>query len=223
MHTSLLITYNRKKVMIDCGTSWLKKVDKIKPDHIVLTHAHPDHCWGLRRGAPCPVWATRETWNLIDHFPIKDRRLLRHRGRKKIGGISFEPFPVWHSIRCPAVGYRIICGPLIFFYVPDVTWIPQIHKALRKASFYIGDGATIIHPMTRRHAPTGQIFGHATIRQQLTWCKKQKVPKMIVTHCGSAIVKEEKRAFRHLCKLADERGVSLEIAFDGQIKKFHLQ
>ncbi|MBU6383766.1 MAG: MBL fold metallo-hydrolase [Verrucomicrobia bacterium] len=215
MHTALLITYQRKKVMIDCGTSWLHKVKQIKPDHIVLTHAHPDHCWGLKKGAPCPVWATRETWKLIQHFSITDRRLLAHRKRKKIAGISFEPFPVWHSIRAPAVGYRILCGPLKFFYVPDVTWIPQIDRAFRDIDFYIGDGATIVHPMIRKHEPSGQIFGHATVRQQLTWCRKQKVPKMIVTHCGAAIVRNEKRAIHHIQQLAHERGVKVQIAYDG--------
>ncbi|MBX7067406.1 MAG: MBL fold metallo-hydrolase [Parachlamydiales bacterium] len=215
MHTSLLITYQKKRVMIDCGTSWLKKLKSLKPDHIVITHAHPDHCWGLKNGAPCPVWTTKETWKLIKSFPIEDRRVLLHRRRKKIAGISFEAFPVWHSIRAPAVGYRIICGDVKFFYVPDVTWIPKIHSAFRDIAFYIGDGATIIHPMIRKHAPSGQIFGHATVRQQLTWCKKQKVKKMIVTHCGSGIVRNEKRAIKHIEKLAEERGVEVELAYDG--------
>ncbi len=215
MHTSLLMTHRRKKVMIDCGTSWLRKVKSLKLDHIVLTHAHPDHCWGLKNGAPCPVWAPKETWKLIQNFPIEDRRTLFHRKRKKIAGISFEAFPVWHSIRAPAVGYRILCGKWKFFYVPDVTWIPQIHAAFRGIQFYIGDGATIIHPMIRKHAPSGQIFGHATVRQQLTWCKKQKVQKMIVTHCGSAIVRNEKKAIKHIRHLAEERGVEVEIAYDG--------
>lgn len=215
MHTSLLITYRGKKVMIDCGTSWLKRIKKLRPDHIVITHAHPDHCWGLREGAPCPVWTTKETWKLIKSFPIADRRVLLHRKRKKIAGISFEPFPVWHSIRAPAVGYRILCGKVKFFYVPDVTWIPRIQSAFRGIAFYIGDGATLVHPMIRKHAPSGQIFGHATVRQQLTWCKKQKVRKMIVTHCGSGIVRHEKKAIRHIEKLAEERGVEVTVAHDG--------
>lgn len=215
MHTSLLLTHRGKKIMIDCGTSWLHRVGKIKPDHIVLTHAHPDHCWGLKKGAPCPVWATKGTWKLIESFPIEDKRILLQRRRKQIGGISFEAFPVWHSIRAPAVGYRIICGRTKFFYVPDVTWIPQIESAFRGIAFYIGDGATIVHPMIRKHAPSGQIFGHATVRQQLTWCKKQKVKTMIVTHCGSAIVRHEKRAVRQIEALAEERGIRVKIAYDG--------
>ena len=34
--------------MIDCGLDWLGKFEKLQPDAIVLTHAHPDHAWGLK-------------------------------------------------------------------------------------------------------------------------------------------------------------------------------
>ena len=58
-------------VMIDCGFDWLELLDEVKPAAMVLTHAHPDHAWGLKNGAPCPVWATEETWKLIEGYPIK--------------------------------------------------------------------------------------------------------------------------------------------------------
>lgn len=218
MHTSTLISYRGKKVMIDCGTNWLGRFQKYKPQHIVLTHAHPDHAWGLKKGSPCPVWATQETWDLIDSYPIekKKRHLLLPRHPTKIAGILFEPFPVVHSVRCPAVGYRITAGKTKFFYVPDVVWIPDLQEAFRDIVFYIGDGATIQRVMVRKDKKTKELFGHANIRQQLTWCRKQHIAKMIVTHCGSDIVKgNEKKALLKIKKLADERGVNVEIAYDG--------
>lgn len=206
--------------MIDCGRSWLGKIQTIRPDHILLTHAHPDHAWGLQNGAPCPVWATLETWKIIRKYPIKQRKMLHPRKKKRICGITIEPFPVWHSILCPAVGYRITCGSIRFFYVPDVAYIPDLHDAFRQIQFYIGDGATPARPMLRKNPRTGQIFGHATVRQQLTWCRKQKVPKMIVTHCGSQIVSNEKRALLQIQKFALERQVEVELAYDGLELKF---
>ena len=57
--------------MIDCGLDWAKKVYKIKPDAIVITHAHPDHSWGLKEGSPCPVFATSASWEIMKKFKIK--------------------------------------------------------------------------------------------------------------------------------------------------------
>ena len=42
-----------------------------------------------------------------------------------IGGVRFEAFPVQHSLRAPAVGYRVSAGRSIFFYVPDLAAIDE--------------------------------------------------------------------------------------------------
>jgi len=219
MHTSTLLVHSSKRVMIDCGTSWLGNIKRVRPDHIVLTHAHPDHVDGLKEGAPCPVWATKKTWALIDSFPIpqKQRQIITPRKKRRIGGIQFEPFEVLHSVRCPAVGFRVTQGKNRFFYAPDVAWIKNIEEAFKNIQFYIGDGATITRPMIRKVKGTDTIFGHATIRQQLTWCQKQRVPEMIVTHCGSAIVSHRRKAEKLLSNLADEREMKVSIAYDGMV------
>ncbi len=210
-----MISHMRTKIMIDCGTSWLGRLGKIKADHIILTHAHPDHAFGLKNGAPCPVWATQATFDYIQKFPIKQKHLIQPRKKIRIAGVTFEPFPVLHSIRCPAVGYRITCKKIKFFYVPDVAYIPDIDEAFQSIQFYIGDGATPWRPMIRKNKQTGEIFGHATIRQQLTWCHKQHVPKMIITHCGSEIVSKEKLVLPRIQEFAKQRGVEVVLAYDG--------
>jgi phosphoribosyl 1,2-cyclic phosphodiesterase len=92
--------------MIDCGLDWLTLVHRVRPHAIVITHAHPDHTFGLAHGAPCPVWATPACWEAIDHYPIDERRIIRARRAVTIEGIRFEAFDIEHSIRAPAVGYR---------------------------------------------------------------------------------------------------------------------
>jgi phosphoribosyl 1,2-cyclic phosphodiesterase len=89
--------------MIDCGADWLRALKAVAPTAIVLTHGHGDHAFGLAKGAPCPVYATAETWSLIDRFPIEKRRIVEARIKVAIGGVNFEAFPVQHSLRAPAV------------------------------------------------------------------------------------------------------------------------
>jgi ribonuclease BN (tRNA processing enzyme) len=218
METSLLITYKRQRIMIDCGESWESKFTALSPHHIILTHAHEDHAFGLKGGTPCPVWGTRETWKKIAHFPIeKDKRhILKRNVPTKIGGVTFIAYSVIHSHLAPAVGFRIQIEKTIFFYVPDVAWIPRRCRALNGALFYIGDGATITRNMIRKTKDTGEIFGHATIKEQLRWCQTCKVTKMIITHCGSDIVAHpEREVKKKIQALAEKQGIEVEIAYDG--------
>ena len=56
--SSMKVSYYDTEVIIDCGEDWLGRVSGWKADAIVVTHAHPDHAFGLKEGAPCPVFAT---------------------------------------------------------------------------------------------------------------------------------------------------------------------
>ena len=218
MHTAALVTYRRGKVMIDCGDSWLGTFSQLKARAIVITHSHPDHALGLKEGSPCPVYATAETWKMMNRFPIPGelRHVLEPRSPRRIAGITFEAFPVVHSAIAPAVGYRISAGRVALFYVPDVARIPARSRALSGIRTYIGDGATITRSLFRHERYSGQLIGHASVETQLGWCKKERIAKMIVTHCGSAIVaSSEENVARVLKKLASQYGVSIEVAYDG--------
>jgi hypothetical protein len=104
--------------MIDCGADWLGKFQSVFPC-IVLTHGHDDHAKGLANGAPCPDYATAETWELISKYTLTDRRIMLPRTPLPIDELIFAAFPVDHSLRAPAVGYRMTAGRYSFFYVPD--------------------------------------------------------------------------------------------------------
>jgi len=129
-------------------------------------------------------------------------------------GISFEAFPVEHSIRAPAVGYRIAANRRSAFYVPDVVAICDPAAALRGIDLYIGDGATVTRPIIRRRGAVR--IGHTPIRTQLDWCRAQLVRRAIFTHCGSQIVGGDERVLGALVRrLGRERGVEARIAYDG--------
>lgn len=216
-HSSLMIMHNKKKIMIDCGETFLNKVNKIKPNHIVITHAHPDHAFGLEKGVNCFVWATKDSWKKLKEFPIdkKYQKLLKPRKKQKIENITFETFKVMHSVKAPAVGFRISYRRKTFFYVPDILWIENRKQAFKNILFYIGDGATIQRNMVRKDKETNKLYGHANIRQQLTWCQKEGVKKMIITHLGSDVVTKEKKATKLIKELAKKRNVEVVIAYDG--------
>jgi phosphoribosyl 1,2-cyclic phosphodiesterase len=214
MHTSLLVSHRDGNVMIDCGLDWLGKFERLHPSAIVLTHGHPDHAWGLRNGAPCPVYAPQKTWQTLRYCAVKDRRLIRERIPTKICGIRFEAFPVEHSILAPAVGYRVSAGRAYIFYAPDLIYIHERAAALKGVQIYIGDGATLTRSFIRRRGET--LIGHAPVRTQLMWCEKERIPHAIITHCGSEIVTgDEGKISAELRAIGAERGVEVRIAYDG--------
>jgi phosphoribosyl 1,2-cyclic phosphodiesterase len=130
-HSALLVECGDARVMIDCGADWLGRLRTIAPSALVLTHAHHDRAAGLAQGAPCPVYATKKTLNLLSRYPIRDRRQMPLRTPMTIAGIRFKVFPVRHSIRAPAVGFRVSASGNSFFYLPDVAELPNASQALR--------------------------------------------------------------------------------------------
>jgi len=135
MHTSLMVSYRGADVMIDCGLEWLGKFERLRPSAIVLTHAHTDHAWGLRHGAPCPVYAPQKTWETLTRCRVEDRQVINERTPKKICGITFEAFAVEHSILAPAVRYRVSAGRARIFYAPDLVFIHERGAALKTSKF----------------------------------------------------------------------------------------
>jgi phosphoribosyl 1,2-cyclic phosphodiesterase len=201
-------------VMIDCGADWLGRVKAVAPTAILLTHAHSDHAFGLAQGAPCPVYATDEAWSLIKHFPLADQNRVEPRHPFRISTISFEAFAVDHSLRAPAIGYRIKSRRVTVFYVPDLAAIRDRAEALRGVALYIGDGATVTRSMVRRRGH--DLIGHATVGAQLAWCGEEGVKHAIFTHCGSEIVRSDARVVSaRVRKLGLEQGVEARVASDG--------
>ena len=213
-HSALLVRHGAARIMVDCGADWRGRLGAVAPTAIVLTHAHPDHAAGLAEGAPCSVYATATTLALLARYPIAHRRKVPLGRPVRIGGVSFRAFPVQHSIRAPAVGYRIRIAGRSCFYLPDVAELPDVPTALRGVSVYIGDGATVRRSLVR--SKNGALIGHAAIATQLDWCERAGVTRAVFTHCGSAIVRGDARRLDALVRqLGREHGIAGSLACDG--------
>jgi len=215
-HSSLLVEYYRRKIMIDAGGDWLGKLDEINPDAILLTHAHPDHAFGLKDGSPSKVFATEKSWKGMKNFPVEKGKkfVVKVEDAFKFGKLFIEAFSVEHSIKAPAVGYKISAGNSTIFYSPDIIYVHNREEAFKNVDLYIGDGATINKSFIRKR--NKKLIGHATIDSQLAWCEKDNIPRAIITHCGSQIVDGDGRKVNPMIQnMGKERGVDVEVAADG--------
>ena len=61
-----------------------------------------------------------------------------------------------------------------------------------------------------------RLIGHALVRVQPAWCRKEGVQQAIITHCGSEIVTAyERKPGAKLCAMATEPRLKARIAYDG--------
>jgi phosphoribosyl 1,2-cyclic phosphodiesterase len=214
-HTSTLVSHRRTRIMIDCGADWLGHIDRVAPDAVVLTHAHPDHIDGLRHGAPCPVHAPTAVVRAVGGWPLEELHSLEPGVPTDIGAVRLEAVSVEHSVNAPAVAYRVTAGAVTIFYVPDVFRIPDPDEALRGITLYVGDGATVNRPIVRLDRRTGQPVGHASIATQLEWCARAGVARAVFTHCGRAIVAGPADIEAQVSALGRMRHVDTRVAWDG--------
>lgn len=213
-HSALAVDAGRGRLLVDCGEDWLAALPALAPAAILLTHAHPDHAGGLARGAPCPVMGPGHVLDALRSASPIQRVALPARAPRRVCGVTVEAFPVVHSIRAPAVGYRLVCGRRRVFYVPDVVSIIDERAALSGLDLYIGDGAALVRPILRHR--DGVPIGHASIRDQLGWCSRNGVRRAVFTHCGSGVVRVDPRVVEsRVERMGRELGVEATLAHDG--------
>lgn len=202
-----------KRLLLDAGSTWTGKLRGLRPDWIAITHAHPDHAFALEEGTDVPVFVSSQSYELLKHYPVKRFRVFELDEPLRIGPFRVRPYEVVHSIRAPAVGYRIRAGGTTIVYNPDIISIVSEESVLPGVDVYIGDGATLTRPLVRR--ANGALFGHTTVRAQLNWCKRYGIRRAYIVHCGKQLVQMEPELLRERVNELAGPAMRASVAYDG--------
>jgi ribonuclease BN (tRNA processing enzyme) len=216
-HSAWTLEVDGFRLLCDFGQNRKGMLSSIRPDAIFLSHAHPDHAWGLEEGASVPVYASAVTHELTKEMPLDRRVILEPRRPVEVGPLSLTAFPVAHSVRCPCVAARIETPEGTVVYSGDVVAFEEPESALPGAVLYVGDGSTLKGSLVRRHA-SGVLMGHTTVRAQLGWLGKFAVPQAIFSHFGKGPIELGEGALREALEaLAAEKApaCSVTAAHDG--------
>jgi phosphoribosyl 1,2-cyclic phosphodiesterase len=212
-HSACLLACGGKRLLLDAGETWEGHVDELGADWIAITHAHPDHAFGLRAGVAAPVYATPASCVVLEGFPIADLRRIEPDRLVRLGPFRLTAYAVIHSIRAPAVGFRIRAAGVTIVYNPDLVAIVDRERVLRGVDAYIGDGATLTRPLVRRRGAA--LFGHTTVRAQLGWCREARIPRAFIVHCGKQLVEMQPVELQHEVARLAGADVEAVVTHDG--------
>ncbi|MGH9316314.1 MAG: MBL fold metallo-hydrolase, partial [Thermoanaerobaculia bacterium] len=68
-HSAFTVEADGFRLLCDFGQNRKGLLSKIRPDSIFLSHAHPDHAWGLEEGTRVPVYASGITHEITRGLP----------------------------------------------------------------------------------------------------------------------------------------------------------
>ena len=189
-HSSLLLVADSSKLLIDFGEDHKGTLARIKPNWVLLTHAHPDHAFGLKEGTEIPVWMSDDSAKVLADLPIKNKQIFRDKESFKLGPFNVAAYPVVHSTKAPAHGFRIEVSDHTIAYFPDQLEIKDETEALSGLDVYIGDGAHVTRDIKRFAG--GKPIGHASMMKQTKMAQQHGAEQIIFTHLGEQPLSEGK-------------------------------
>lgn len=189
-HSSLMVDVGDFRLIIDYGDIRRYSLEELAPGALLITHAHPDHYAWLHEDieTEVPVYVTKETLEYGRYRP--GHAIVIEPGTPfNVGPVQSYAYRVLHSIRCPAVGFRLKVDGKTLIYNPDVVDIVDKDGVLNGVDYYVGDGSSVRANLVRRR--DDRLFGHVRIMTQIHWCEKHGIPNMYFTHLGTETVQRE--------------------------------
>jgi ATP-dependent DNA ligase/phosphoribosyl 1,2-cyclic phosphodiesterase len=178
--SSITVYHNPTTLLVDFGEGYENVPSNVSA--ILLTHAHPDHAFGLKdKTVDVPVYLNKFSNRLLDKEHYSFHRKIFWRNPFTVEGIKVTPVPVIHSVKAPTSGFLFEAKGRKLAYFPDVLRIKDLN-VLKNTDVYIGDGSALDRDII--HDVDGKKVGHASIRTQLNWLASQGVKRAVFTHFG---------------------------------------
>jgi len=213
-HSALLLTYGGENIIVDAPEEIVDMLalKKLRPEHVLITHAHPDHAGGLKyfTSPSINVYATKDTWDQlqVDKLPFK-KRVIKDNEPFQINGFTITSHKVVHSTLAPTNCYKIKIGERVILYAPDVLEIPNRKQVLENVDIYVGDGDGISRGIVRTDKKERRV-GHASIKEQIKWANEAQIPEILFTHIGHV-----EKTHEELTKEIQKMAPNATAMFDG--------
>jgi ribonuclease BN (tRNA processing enzyme) len=203
-HSGILVD---GRILLDLGeAAYLRH----RPEHIFITHLHPDHAAFLRN---------KMVTDAAFHLPEPTPRLPRARVMSRsvrCGSYRIVPVPTIHSLAVRSVGYVVEKdGRRVFFSSDLVSIQPRHLRRLRRLDLVITEGSYLRRGgLVRTDPVSGRRFGHTGI-PDLIDLFRPFTRRIIITHFGSWFYRDIPASIRRIASLGD--GVRTSAARDGLV------
>ena len=232
--TSLAFVGDDSVILVDCGGSPVQKllaasVDPARLTHVVITHTHPDHAYGLpsllqnllllKRTAPLGLYCRTE------HVATLDRLLelfgLWRRLTFRLEILGVEPREGEELLRTPS--FVVTASPNAHGAMPNLALrvaVPDKNRAVVYSSdtepceavARLGRGADIlIHEATFPERDRGRFGAHSTAAEAGQIAARAGVQRLILAHIEAlyhgeveALAAEARRHFTGSVEIAEE-------------------
>ncbi|MFQ5899254.1 MAG: MBL fold metallo-hydrolase [Candidatus Methylomirabilia bacterium] len=233
--TSLVFVGEEEVILVECGGSPIQKllaasVDPLSLTHVLITHLHPDHAYGLPaliqslilagRSAPLSLLCRAEhvepltdllrifrLWERPEAFPLQITGVPAREGVEVVSGRSFvvRASPNAHgSMPNLAISVELPGRRSAVVYSSDTEPCEAVSRLAAGAH-------TLIHEATFRAGDRGRYGAHSTAAEAGQVAAAAGVERLILTHIEAeyhgeveALVGEARREFGGEIEIAEE-------------------
>lgn len=204
LHSGVLVD---GRILLDLGEAAYLRY---RPQHIFITHLHPDHAAFLR---------TEVVTDAEIHLPEPTRKLPAARVISRpvqSGSYRIVPVPTIHSTKVRSLGYVVESGGRRVFFSSDLVAIQRrYHRRLRRLDLVITEGSYMRWGgLVRTDPASGRPFGHTGIPNLIEFFRPF-TSRIVITHFGSWFYKDIPASIRQIASLGD--GVRTSAARDGLV------